>query len=384
MTAASAPAAPAVSASGRPRPILVLSSQSAFETFTGPVPAANRAGFVFAKPRQAARIRAILPDARLVVSQSYARPEVDRWIFEARRAGIPTLLLVDGPLEWSNLHASPRIAAAGARCLFDPIVHDVVAAIGDAQVRFLARRNAGRGIVFSAFANRRIRTPSRPAPSRAGGGPDASVERREFDFLVTTARQAVFDRVERSDLERALRHCGEALAADGHRVLLRIFDDGLARAFRASMPNCVVDASGSFADALGRVRCVIGTPSSVLLEAMLHDRPTATLLFRDAPLFYQTGWLLGGFADWRASLASMLARDPERMQRQREIVREEVSETDFFALVETTDEGRWPSAARPLDERDLEFENRILRRLTGWRSRLLAPILRAVGRARRD
>lgn len=367
-----------------PRPILVLSSQRAFEAFTGPIPADRRARFVFAKPRHAARIRAWLPDVRLVVSQSYARPEVDRWIFEARRAGKPTLLLVDGPLEWSNLHASPRLAAAGARSLFDPIIHDAVAAIGDSQSRFLASRNAGRGIVFTSYANRRIRTRLDRIGVPAAEAADRTDSAFEFDFLVTTARRAAFDEQERAALERALCRCAEALVDGGHRTLLRVFDERLERAFRVRNPVAVAEASGPFADALARARCVIGTPSSVLLEAMVHDRPTATLIFRDAPLFYPTGWLLGGFADWQASLASMLARDPERMGRQREIVREHVSEADFFAQAEAGPRSLWPSSPRPLDARDLAFENRILRQLAGWRGRLLAPVVRAFARLRRD
>lgn len=373
---------PPAHATPDPRPILVLSSQRAFEALVGPLPASRRLRFRFAKPRHAARIRAWLPRARLVVSQSYGRPEVDGWIFEARRAGIPTLLLVDGPLEWANLHASPRLATAGARSLYDPVIHDAVASIGDAQSRFIASRNAGRGIVFTSYANRRIRTV---LPGPVAGPPDRNeVQALPFDFLVTTARRAAFDEREHRDLERALGHCAGALLAGGHRVLLRVFDERLARSFRARMPGAVAETSGTFADALARTRCVIGTSSSVLLEAMVHDRPTATLIFRDGPLFHQTGWLLGGFSEWSTSLAAMLARDPERMERQREIVRENVSEADFFGEAEVAVGPPWPTSPRPLDARDLEFENRILRRLSGWRGRVLAPVARALTRIARD
>src|SRR5690606_36209966 len=88
--------------------------------------------------------------------------------------------------------------------------------------------------------------------------------------------------------------------------------------------------------------------------------------------------------DWQASLAYMLARDPERMGRQREIVSEHVSEADFFAQAEAGPRSLWPSSPRPLDARDLAFENRILRQLAGWRGRLLAPVVRAFARLRRD
>lgn len=347
---------------------LVLSSQRSFEAFTGPVPTALRDRYVFVKPARAARILAALPDVRLVVSQSYHRPEVNRFVFEARRRGAPTLLLVDGPLEWSNVYANPSLSRPGpdsGRGLFQPVVHDAVATIGDAQSRFIEDRNSGRGIVFMSYANRRIQTKLAPAVQP------------EFDFLLTTARTPAFGEEERGSLIRALTTCAEALAAAGHRTLVRIFDAGIRQAVQRAAPAAEVDGSEHFATALARCRCVIGTPSSVLLEAMHHDRPTATLVHRDSPLLYPTGWLLGGFTDWPASFRTMLDRDPDRMALQRQSLRENLSDRDFFEQAEAIARGERLSAPRPLDELDLAFENRVLRRLSGWRAQLLAPLVRA-------
>ena len=366
-------------AHGPPPRFLVLSSRRAFETFTGPVPAALQERYVFRKPAQGARILAALPDVRLVISQSYLRPELNRWIFEARRRGVPTLLLVDGPLEWSNVYAHPSLSrpgAAAARGLFQPIVHDAVAAIGEAQARFIEGRNRARGIVFMSYANRRIRTGATPLPEDRPHG--SSAPAATFDFLLTTARTPSFGERERAALTRALCACATALVSAGHRTLVRIFDEDIRGAVQAAAPAARFEATGPFRDALARCRCVIGTPSSVLLEAMHHDRPTATLVFRDSPLLYQTGWLLGGFADWQASFASMLAREPARMALQREVLRENVANADFFEQAEAIARDEWLTAPRPLDEQDLAFENQVLRHLAGWRAQLLAPLCRAV------
>lgn len=366
----------------RAKTFLVLSSQRAFEALTGPVPEAMRERYVFLKPGRSVRIDAALDDARIVISQSYVRPELNRWIFEARRRGVPTLLLVDGPLEWSNLFSNPSLSRAGAeaaRALFEPIVHDAVATIGEAQSRFIASRNPGRGIAFMSYANHRIRT-SPPTDAPAGSPARRPIDEPppRFDFLLTTARTPAFDERERTSLTQALVACGDALNAAGHGTLVRIFDDEIRRAVQRALPRAHFDATGSFADALARSRGVIGTPSSVLLESMLHDRPTATLVFRDCPLLYQTGWLLGGFSDWSASFGSMLARDPDRMAQQRESLRENVSDEDFFAQIETLVGGDHRATPRPLDARDLEFENRVLRQVAGFRARLFAPIYRAL------
>ncbi len=356
--------------------IVVLSSRRAFEALVGPVPEAARARHVFFKPERGARIGSALAGARLVVSQSYLRPELNRWIFAARRRSVPTLLLIDGPLEWANLHANPSLArrgAEGARALYDPIVHDAVAAIGEAQALALAHRNAGRGIVFKTYANRRIRTEA-PATDRN----DAA----RFDFLLTTARTAAFHAHDREALRTALCACAEALERAGYATLVRIFDEPIRAAVRAAAPHAHFDATGRFTDALAQTRCVIGTPSSVLLEAMHHDRPTATLVFRDGPLFDRTGWLLGGFGDWHASFASMLARDPERMSIQRDALQASLSDRDYFAAIEDLCAGEALTAPRPLDALDLEFEHHVLRAARPLRARLLAPVYRALRRLR--
>jgi len=352
-------------------PFLVLASRGGFEAFTGPIPARLERCFRFAKPNEAIRIARTLPGCRLVISKSYLRPPVHRWIFEARRRGIPTLLLVDGPLEWSNVYRSPslrRRMGPGQAGLFEPIIHDAVAGIGPAQIRWIGERNAGRGIELMTYSNHRIRTRIDPI-----GGPE---RREELDFLVTTARRPYFDEAQREALTRCLLDAADALSAGGYRHAFRIFDHPLLRRLRRRRPDLRVDATGSFASALARTSCVIGTPSSVLLEAMQHGRPTGTLIFRDTPLFYQTGWLLGGSSDWHASLESMLRREPERMAFQSRVLRENVSDEDFFAHCDRIRDGAMLVSPRPLDAADLEFENRSLRRLLGWRARLLLPLLR--------
>jgi len=358
-----------VTGSNEERPFLVLSSQRAFEAFTGPVPAALRSRHVFIQPDRAAEIETLLPRARLVISKSYPRPEVNRWIFEARRNHVPTLLLVDGPLEWSNVYANPSLRQKGAEAvcgLFQPVIHDAVATIGPAQSHFIESRNAGRNLETFSYANQRIRTNMNRNTHPT------------YDFLVTTARTAAFSERERADLSRALCACTSALAAAGHRTLVRIFEDDLRRAVQDRAPGATFETDGTFTQALAQACCVIGAPSSVLLEAMHHDRPTATLVFRDSPLFYTTGWLLGGFADWNESFASMLGRDPERMAHQRQSLQENLSDADFFVQTEPIAHGEALLEPRPFDAVDLDFENRVLRRMAGRRGRFFASIYRLI------
>lgn len=351
---------------------LVLASRRSFESFAGTIPRAMKSRFRFQKSRNAARIRALLPECRLVISKNYCRPQSNRWIFEARRLGIPTLLLIDGPLEWANLYSNPSLAAlgnGGATGLFEPIIHDAVATIGNGQLRWIGSRNHARGIELLSYANQRIQTKMNVR--------SANVE-PEFDFLLTTARTAYVSDREKADLLVALRSCGAALERAGHRTLVRVFDDELRTTIQSIAPSCTFDAQDSFTEALGRTRCVIGTPSSVLLESMKHDKPTGLLMFRDSPLFYQSGWLLGCNEDWKSSFTSMLTRDPARMALQRQHLQEQLSDEDFFSHCERIANGEILEAPRPLDPTDLEFEHRLLHGILGWRARWIAALIRAL------
>lgn len=364
---------------GSGRLFVVLTSRRAFEAFVGPLPARFEPLFRFAKPSQTIRLQALLPHARLVIATSYLPPAIHRWIFAARRMSIPTLLLVDGPLEWSNTYHSPSLRRRMGPLqvgLFEPILHDAVAGIGSAQVRWIEHKNEGRGVEFMTYANRRIQTTS---PQRLEEG---SAREPELDFLVTTARKPYFDEAERRELTQQLAALVRALVAAGHPHALRIFDKTLLRDLREALAGIAlrVEVDGDFASALARTRCVVGTPSSVLLEAMQADKPTGTLMFRDSPLFYQTGWLLGCTSDWEPSLRSMFERDPRRLELQRQVLRENLSEQDFFEHCEQILAGERLTQPRPIDAADLELENRSLRRLLGWRARLLAPLTRRLGR----
>ena len=66
------------------------------------------------------------------------------------------------------------------------------------------------------------------------------------------------------------------------------------------------------------------------------------------------------------------------MAQQRESLRENLSELDFFEQAEALVLGDRLTAPRPLDALDLEFENRVLRQFAGARARLFAPIYRAL------
>jgi hypothetical protein len=307
--------------------------------------------FIFLKPTRADSIRRILLTCRLVISKNHLRPDVNRWILLARRHGIPTLLLVDGPLEWANVHSNPSLEQPGAeaaKSLFNPIIHDVVASIGPAQSRWIAEQNEGRGLVHIEYANRRIQTRLPP---------DQDIE---FDFLLTTAKTAAFSEEEYADLGAALEACARALRPYAARVLVRLFDPGLARRVRAVLPEASFETQGAFKTALARTACVIGTPSSVILEAMHHKKCTALLQFRPHPHFYEAGWKIDPTQEIGPILSEMLAGNQAGLRRQEATLEQNQSARDFYIDGLRGPELEQLTSPRRLDEADRAFEHRVL------------------------
>ncbi|MFP6655800.1 MAG: hypothetical protein VCB25_09240, partial [Myxococcota bacterium] len=214
--------------------ILVLSSRRSFEKFVNRVPSRLESVFRFVRPREMARIDSLLSRCRLLISKSYLPPLHQRAIFAARRLGVPTLLLIDGPLEWSNTHNNPnlkRYLGPGAGPLHDPIIHDIVAGIGSEQVRWIESRNTGRGIEFMTYANHRMTaTEQMRAEAKRGDPVDGDPRNEELDFLVTTARTPYFDEREKADLIQALSDVSRSLVDGGYQFRLRIFDESLSKA----------------------------------------------------------------------------------------------------------------------------------------------------------
>ena len=278
-------------------------------------------------------------------------PRVNFFILQARARGITTLFLVDGPLEWSNSYLSPGLRKdhpIADSYLMEPLLHDVVFAISPAQASYLRFKNQNSNLTFMSYRNKRVI------------GAEVSPSDGRWQFLITTAKTPYFNEEEKGNLIDLLRQVMEALDRGGYSYVLRIFDAELIRALPPGRENLT---SGRFEDVLGHVECVIGTPSSVMLQSMVHGKPTATLIYRDSPLFYQSGWLLGNLRNLEQTLASMLSREKTRMDFQAYSLQQNLSQQDFYQVLEDVSTRRSSGESRRDDMDTLRFENHMLRSL---------------------
>lgn len=322
-----------------------------FIGYAGEIPERFKGVFEFVKKKHYLQAKNLVSQMSLVITHSYLSPRANYFMLQARAQGIATLFLVDGPLEWSNSYNNPSLRKTNRffrGYLMEPLIHDVILAVSAAQASYLAFRNPDRDLTFMTYKNQRL-TSVKSAPRSD----------RRWQFLITTAKTPYFGDEEKNNLIHMLRHLIAVLEKSGYSYVFRIFDLSLLEKL-SSKENLL---EGSFAEVLQQVECVIGTPSSVLLQSMASDKPVGTLIYRDAPLFYQTGWLVADLYSLEATLTSMLSREETRMEFQTCCLKENLSQEDFFTVLEELVK-RQPWRENPVENlQTVRYENSILRSL---------------------
>ena len=102
------------------------------------------AEFIYDSEWDADKLTAAEPDIVVCVNDhSY---EVAQCLLAARGAGIPSLVVQDGILEWRCQYENPRFGAGGAAPQHQPVMADKIACIGAQSARQIAAwGNAAEG-----------------------------------------------------------------------------------------------------------------------------------------------------------------------------------------------------------------------------------------------
>lgn len=206
-----------------------------------------------------------LPEGtRLVAVADCLSPVCRHALRLAHRAGVPTMLLMDGVVEHRNTFANPRVGEGFLR----PAPVHAVACAGETCADVLTE------LGNDAWATGLPRLDHlRPTPMPEGA-----------TVVVATANTPFFDEHERDQLVRALATLRDTSANLGVRVLWRL-------TARLDVELGVTNDQRALAECLADARAVLTTPSTLLVEAMLAGRPAGVIAPYDAPLWHTTPWV---------------------------------------------------------------------------------------------
>jgi radical SAM protein with 4Fe4S-binding SPASM domain len=219
--------------------------------------------------------------ALLLTHDTYTEPA--RTILRrAVAAGIPTLILADGIIEYRNTWEHPQLEPGA---VFQPVLGHKIATIGRSQTRILESwGNFGKCETvgsprFDRYMGRqrRIRQSEQP-----------------FRVLVGTALTPYFTELQRQKLLTSLwdlKAFFQRAPSFGGVRIEPVWRLTLGLAEELGVENTMTGPGGKgLPQLLEEVDAVVTTPSTVLLEAMLLELPTAVLDYGNVPHYLSTAW----------------------------------------------------------------------------------------------
>jgi len=250
-------------------------------------------------------------DLAIVSDEWWAPSSVE--VQRLKRLGVPTLHVVDGVVDWKNTWENPRsLSAAAGLPLFQPVLSDKIACLGQAQARILGTwGNAAKCEIVGAprfdryyALKRRKRTAEMPAR-----------------ILIVTANTPYFNEQQHADILEGLKDLKEffALAAQEGIPIEPVWR--LTKGLDAELGlTPAATAARELADVLGTVDGVIGSSSTALLEAMLLGLPTALLDYSNCPHYLQPAWQITAARQIPLVVGELVNPPPPKMLEQETVL----------------------------------------------------------------
>lgn len=204
----------------------------------------------------------------------------------------PVLILSDGILEYRNTWEHPELVEGS---IFQPLFGHKLACIGRGQARVVESwGNPGACEIVGLPRLDEVDPASCPAVRQTG----------PFRVLIATANTPAFDLSQRQSVVEALtqikRWIGENPTVTGRPIEVHWrLSDGLESEIGVG-PDSDPDERPPLAGVLENVDAVITTPSTMYLESILRQRPTAILDFHNSPHYISSAWTINAprHLDW--------------------------------------------------------------------------------------
>lgn len=221
--------------------------------------------------------------ALLITAQHYQATEISI-LRRAVEKDIPTLVIADGILEYRNTWVHPDSAPG---CIFQPVIGQKIACLGRSQARILESwGNLGKcEIVGAPHLDPLI-----------GGQPRKRQPDETFRFLVMTAKTPAFTLDQTALVKRSLQDLKFWFSQ--HRYLNGTPIEPVWRLTQNLDKEIGVEnqfaelIDGELAELLGRVDAVITTPSTTMLQSMLHGLPVTLLDYNNCPHYVPAAWAI--------------------------------------------------------------------------------------------
>jgi len=238
----------------------------------------------------------------LIISFNYLSDLGNFIIVKAKVQGVKSLLLADGIIEWSNLFNNKDVLDKNLK-LFHPILHDYFFCVGKQEAFY-----------FNSLGQKTFNyIPTRMKNIKSIKSKTNKSNASTYDFLLTTANTPYHNDAEKNILLKVFKQIMKELDNMQCSYAFRIYNEFLIEELKISKSENFIE--GKFDYIFNDFKCLITTPSSIIISAMECIKPVAQIIYRDTPLFLQSGWMITSL-NIDTTIKSMLKIEKERMNFQ--------------------------------------------------------------------
>jgi hypothetical protein len=241
----------------------------------------------------------------LIISFNFLSDLGNFIITKAKVQGVKSLLLADGIIEWSNLFNNKDFLDKNLK-LFHPILHDYFFCVGKQEAFYF---NSLGQKTHNYIPTRMKNTES----SKSNMNKTNKSNPGTYDFLLTTANTPYHNDAEKNILLKVFKQIIKELDNMQCSYAFRISNEFLIKELKISKSDNFIE--GKFDYIFNNFKCLITTPSSIIFSAMECIKPVAQIIYRDTPLFLQSGWMITSL-NIDTTIKSMLNNEKERMNFQ--------------------------------------------------------------------
>lgn len=271
------------------------------------------------------------PEFFLKYSKIYSCDYSDNLAFsiikKAKSINVDTYLLMDGIYDWANIHLNPKLK--GEIISFDTNSYKIVYCVDNHSSSYLA----------SIGANTLLYKPSRIFSLNLNKATEKNkiLSSTKKKILLTTSNTPYFSEIEYNRIVNIFKSIIEWSKVNSVEIYFRIYNSKILSELNITDKFNLTE--GSIETYIKKIDLLITTPSSVSATAIMLDKPTVHIIYRDTPINFQTAWQIFNTEMINETLKSALSRDLKRMSHQRSIIPQiEISKIkeNFYSNNQTT------------------------------------------------
>jgi hypothetical protein len=252
----------------------------------------------------------------IILTVSDWRSEIAEVLIEAQKKGIPTLMFQDGTLDWIIQYEGDRYGGSGGPTHFHPILTDKIAVMGHQSARILSAWNDPTKVEITGYPI--LQQIIQDQIESTGTSPRDS---EKIHILITSTRQGWFSDEQKDAFVRALLDLKQFFENNPRYQPVWRLSRNLSDLIGVSN-TLKQKESAELRDLIKESDLVISAQSTVVVEAMLHEKPVAILDYLNKPQFYPTAWFITHKDQIEATISSMVAKEVNRMLYQDTILKD--------------------------------------------------------------